>query len=643
MEGGNGMISLQSYVSKGKHTLHRWLMDPRTHTVLRALGYLLASFLLSAASLGNVPLPLSLGLVVACDHWRALLAAVGGCVGYLVFWGKDAYVCLVWLGLGLAAALLTSSKRTGELLVPAVAGLITAACGVLFQLLREDAPPVLLYFLQVALAAAGGWLFARVQRGRNPILDWLACGLGVLSLAQIMPIPYVGLGYIAAGVLVNSSAFPAAALAGLALDLAQVTPVPMTAVTACACLLRLLPRYPKWLCAFAPCTVYATCMGLCGQWDLYPLPGLLIGSVVGVFLPGPARTSYRRGETGVAQVRLEMAAGVLSQTRQLLLEVPETAVDEDVLVVRAAERACSTCPYRKNCKDSKRIAMLSGVLLHKPLLQPEELPIACRKSGRFLAELHRSQEQLCSILSDRERQREYRAALMQQYSFLTEFLRGLSDQLAKKHPTQVAVYSPRVYCCGNRPQWQNGDRCLRFSGVGCRYYVILCDGMGTGPGAVQEGKAAGEMLRRLLSVGYPAEHALKSLNSLCALRERAGAVTVDMLELQLDTGKAALYKWGAAPSYLVTALGAEKLGTAGPPPGLSITEGQALSISLSLRRGQTLILASDGIPEEGALRCCAEHRSADPEELAQTLLSCARMGGEDDATVIAISLTGTAE
>ena len=636
------MISLQSCVRKGKHTLHRWLMDPRTHTVLRAAGYLLASFLLSAASLGNVPLPLSLALVVACDRWQALLAAVGGCVGYLTFWGKDGYVCLIWLGLGLAAALLTgSSKRPGELLSPAVAGLITAACGVLFQLLREDAPSVLLYFLQVALAAAGSWLFCRVQRGRNPMLDWLTYGVGVLALAQIMPIPYVGLGYIAAGALVNSSAFPAAALAGLALDLAQVTPVPMTAVTACACLLRLLPRYPKWLCAFAPCTLYVTFMGLCGQWDLYPLPGLLIGSVVGVFLPGPTRTSYRRGETGVAQVRLEMAAGVLSQTRQLLLEVPETAVDEDALVVRAAERACSTCPYRKTCKDSKRIAMLSGVLLHKPLLQPEELPIACRKSGRFLAELHRSQEQLCSILSDRERQREYRAALQQQYGFLTEFLRGLSDQLAKKHLPQVAVYGPRVYCCGNRPQWQNGDRCLRFPGVGCRYYVILCDGMGTGPGAVQEGKTAAQMLRRLLSAGYPAEHALKSLNSLCALRERAGAVTVDMLELQLDTGKATLYKWGAAPSYLVSALGAEKLGTAGPPPGLSVTDGETLTISLSLRRGQTLILASDGIPEEEALRCSAEHRSADPEELAQILLSCARMGGEDDATVIAVSLTGT--
>lgn len=637
------MSSLHPLVRKGKYTLRRWIMDQRVHTAMRAVGYALAGFLLSAASLGNVPLPLALGLVVACDRWQALLAAVGSALGYLLFWGEDAYVCLVWLILGLAAAMLAGgNKRTAEFLLPAVAGLVTAACGVLFQLLAEDAPSVLLYFLQVGLAAGSGWLFARVQRGRNPVFDWITCGLGVLALAQIMPIPYVGLGYIAAGVLVNSSAFPAAALAGLALDLAQVTGVPMTAVTACACLLRLLPRYPKWLCAFAPCTVYITIMGISGQWDLYPLPGLLIGGVVGVFLPGPARTSYRRGETGVAQVRLEMAAGVLSQTRQLLLETREAAVDEDALVVRAAERACSTCPFRKNCKDSKRLAMLSGVLLHKPLLNAEELPIACRKSGRFLAELHRSQEQLCSILSDRERQREYRAALMQQYGFLTEFLRGLSDQLARKHATAPQVYAPQIYCCGNRPEWKNGDRCLRFPGVGCKYYVVLCDGMGTGPGAVQEGKTAGEMLRRLLSAGYPAAHALKSLNSLCALRERAGAVTVDMLELQLDSGKATLYKWGAAPSYIVTAVGAEKLGTAGPPPGLSVTDGEELTFPITLRRGQTVLLVSDGIPEEEALRCCAEHRTAQPEELADRLLSCARMGGEDDATVIAVRLTGTA-
>lgn len=638
------MIPLQSYVRQGRHILRRWALNPRIHMAARAAAYVLCGFCLSAASLGNVPLPLALGLVAACDRWQALLTAVGGCLGYLAFWGQDAWGCMIWVGLGLAVTLALGSLQVSRripLLLPAVMGLIVAGCGVVYQLTVGNQTPALLYFLQVALAVASAWLFTKVLQGRNPILDWLACGLGVLALAQIMPIPYFGLGYVAAGVLLGCSTFPAAALAGLALDLARVTPVPMTAVLTCSYLARLLPRYSKWLYALTPCTLYITVMGLCGQWDLYPLPGLLIGSVVGVLLPGPGRAVYRRGETGVAQVRLEMAAGVLAQTEQLLLETREVAVDEDALVARAAERACSGCAYRKSCKDTKRIALLSGVLLHKPLLHPEELPIICRKSGRFLAELHRSQEQLCSIRADRERQREYRVAVTQQYRFLAAFLQDLSDRLARKYQTLPASYTPQVYCCGNRAQWENGDRCLRFPGTLCRYYVILCDGMGTGMGAVQEGKTAASMLRRLLSAGYPAEHALQSLNSLCALRERAGAVTVDLLELELDTGKAVLYKWGAAPSYLVRASGTEKLGSASPPPGLSVTAEEQKTEKISLRREEILLLVSDGVPEEEALRCCAEWRSADAEELANRILACAHGSGEDDATVIAVRLTGT--
>jgi stage II sporulation protein E len=165
--------------------------------------------------------------------------------------------------------------------------------------------------------------------------------------------------------------------------------------------------------------------------------------------------------------------------------------------------------------------------------------------------------------------------------------------------------------------------------------------MGTGLGAVQEGKTAGAMLRQMLCAGYPAEHALESLNSLCALRERAGAVTVDLVELQLDTGKGTLYKWGAAPSYLVSTVGVEKLGTATPPPGISVNDTAQMTQNLSLRRGQILLLASDGIPEEEAQRCCRENCQSTPEALATHVLTCAQNTGEDDATVVAVTLTGT--
>ena len=73
-----------------------------------------------------------------------------------------------------------------------------------------------------------------------------------------------------------------------------------------------------------------------------------------------------------------------------------------------------------------------------------------------------------------------------------------------------------------------------FSGSDCRYFVVLCDGMGTGLGAARDGQQAGKLLRQMLTAGFPAEHALESLNSLLVLRGRAGAVTVDLAELRLD-------------------------------------------------------------------------------------------------------------
>ena len=313
-------------------------------------------------------------------------------------------------------------------------------------------------------------------------------------------------------------------------------------------------------------------------------------------------------------------------------------VDEDGLINRAAEQACSGCPCRKSCKDSLRLRQLPTAVLHKPLLTPDELPITCRKSGRLLAQLHRSQEQLRSIRADRQRQQEYRTAVVQQYRFLSEYLRELSDGLSRRGETVLPRYTPQVQVYANRPAGCSGDRCIHFSGIRCRYYVILCDGMGTGLGAVQESKSATALLRRLLSAGYPAGHALETLNSLCALRERAGIVTVELLELQLHNGRATLYKWGAAPSYLVSAYGAEKIGTAGPPPGLSLTDTGQRARELSLSRGEVLLLVSDGIVQEQALRCCLQSTPEKSGELARNILTFGQTGGEDDATVVTVKL-----
>jgi stage II sporulation protein E len=194
---------------------------------------------------------------------------------------------------------------------------------------------------------------------------------------------------------------------------------------------------------------------------------------------------------------------------------------------------------------------------------------------------------------------------------------------------QVSVFS-------NRPREENGDRCLWFAGTEGRYYVLMCDGMGTGSGAVAEGTDAAGMLKGLLCAGFSPGRSLESINSLCALREQAGAVTVDLAEICLDSGRVTVYKWGAAASYLLSPLGVEKIGTAGPPPGLSATQNRLEENRLSLRRGELLVLASDGAGDTVALEGMTSQ--TDAGEIGRRLVSEAPAEQADDATVAVIRL-----
>ena len=455
-----------------------------------------------------------------------------------------------------------------------------------------------------------------------------------------MPVPYLGFGYIAAGVIAVAAPFPAVALAGLALDLAQVTQVPMTAVLCLAYFVRMIPRIHPIFKHVGPGLVYIGVMSICGVWDTLPLPGLLIGSVASALLPRQTSIHQRRGETGTTQVHLELASSVLQQMENMVMDTEDAPIDEQALIARAADRACSSCPCRKTCKEHPE--QISPAILHKPLGNGADLPSGCRKSGRLLMEMRRSQEQLRTIKADRDRQLEYRSAVGQQYRFMADYLQDLSDTLAQRSDPPKAWFQPEIAARSAGKNRANGDKCLWFAGMSCRYYVLLCDGMGTGEEASRDAQRVGGMLRRLLSAGFPAAYALRSINSLCALQGRAGMVTLDLAELRLDTGKVTLYKWGAAPSYVISQGEPIKIGTATPPPGLSILDGRESVERLSLRRGETLILLSDGAGGEESLRRVWLDAESTAGDLAAKILQSSQADTADDATVAVIRLHGTA-
>jgi len=162
--------------------------------------------------------------------------------------------------------------------------------------------------------------------------------------------------------------------------------------------------------------------------------------------------------------------------------------------------------------------------------------------------------------------------------------------------------------------------------------------MGTGLGAAREGQEAGGLLRQMLGAGFPPEHALKTVNSLLALKGAAGAVTMDLAEVSLETGIVHIYKWGAAPSWVLTRRGAEKIGTATPPPGIGVETIRMAVEKLSLRRGELLILLSDGVEGEEIPHLSGISADGPPGMVAAKILEQCCGQGEDDATAAVIRL-----
>lgn len=632
---GKGVVTImmaETILRRGKRKLGGFLEKPGVSQCLWAGGYALTGFLLSGAGIRGSFQPIAVGVTAALSGFQAAAMTLGSMVGYRLLWGGAGIQgAVLAAGGGMLALTLGSRKKYQQepLLLILLVGAMTAGLGLFYQLVFKEHTDLLTYFLRILLACGGTALGNQLLYHRDSFSDWLAGAALTLSLGQLMPIPYLGLGYLAAGCIASASSFPATALAGVGLDLAGITEMPMTAILSLSYFLRLIPFSERWVRYLSPAAAYLITVVLSGRWDPLPLPGLILGGGIGFLLPPPKHLVFRRGATAAAQVRLELSAGVMGEMQRLFLQQSEPKIDREALLQKARSRACGTCPCRKTCQVQNRL---------RPALLRNPLGINCRKTGRLVRELQRSSEQMKVMKLQRSRRQEYRSALIQQYGFLSDYLQYLSDQLQKREQRREPSFSVQASARSRKKEQANGDCCLAFRGLGCKYYGLLCDGMGTGLGAAEEGRAAAYLSRQMLKSGMPPEFVLQNINSILVLRGLAGAVTVDLCELRLDTGQATLYKWGAAPAWLVKNGRAEKIGTAGPPPGISIEEHKKAVRQLSLRRGEVLILLSDGVDGEAALHHLSWAQDISAGEVAEQILQNGCKGGEDDGTALVLRL-----
>lgn len=577
------------------------------HPALRGMACFGGGLMLGGMRVFGQMQPAAVGLVTRFRGWPCCAAAAGSAVGYLLFWGQSGWLGVIWTLGAFLLALLTPARQS-RLWLAALCVSVTAGISLVFG---GSGLPLAGRVLVAALSAfLSAW--------DSPLTKYLTWGAGVMALGCRSP----SLGALAGGFGAAALPLPGALALSLGADLGSGWYFLTLGTSLNYYISRIFPGKEYWRgTTLAASLLLLMVLTQDRHWQL--LVPAVLGGWVGALMPLPAP---RRGRVGAAQVQLEEEARVLTRLQRQLLEWVSPSPDVAGLTEELRRDTCGVCPCRTGCMEQKGMTaqMLEG-----------DAPFLCRKAAAVAGELSTARKMLKRMHLHRARQEEFRMALVQQYGFLADALRELSDRL----PGQAARRCRcrvQVSARSRSKQAADGDRVAAFSAPGGKFYVLLCDGMGTGSEAAAESRETAGLVRQMLRSGLSPGAALGSVNSQLALTGRGGAVTIDLAELHPDTGRVFLYKWGAQPSWLIRRRKGTAVGAAGPPPGLGVTQGRESVSRIHLFPGDTLLLLSDGIATASAPAWARIARDTPPGDLAAQILRTDAQ--PDDATAVVIRL-----
>ena len=192
----------------------------------------------------------------------------------------------------------------------------------------------------------------------------------------------------------------------------------------------------------------------------------------------------------------------------------------------------------------------------------------------------------------------------------------------------------------------SGDTGIWFRREDGMLFLLLCDGMGSGPGAKQESAQAAKLIERFLRAGMDPAEAVETVSSALSLRgEAGGSTTIDLLSVDLFTGRCCVHKQGAAPTYVRRGRQIKCAVGSSLPAGI-VTGEQAKPDVHRFRgeQGDWIVMVTDGIlcgREDIWIRdLMTAYQGDSPSDLAQRILQQSEeiCQGEDDGTVLAVHL-----
>ena len=180
-----------------------------------------------------------------------------------------------------------------------------------------------------------------------------------------------------------------------------------------------------------------------------------------------------------------------------------------------------------------------------------------------------------------------------------------------------------------------------------KFAVAISDGMGNGKRAREESEETLRLLQQILQIGIPEKVAIKSINSILALRTTDEIfATLDLAVIDLNHALVKFLKVSAAPSFIRRGDEIIKIEAGNLPMGI-LYDVDIDIVSGQLYAGDLLIMISDGVfdgpkhvenTELWLKRTLKEMETEEPQEIADLLLEevIRTKSGEidDDMTVV---------
>ena len=210
------------------------------------------------------------------------------------------------------------------------------------------------------------------------------------------------------------------------------------------------------------------------------------------------------------------------------------------------------------------------------------------------------------------------------------------------------LYIPEFgQACHAAQQQACGDAVEQFCDCFGNAHLLLCDGMGVGRAAAIDGTLAATLAARLLRAGFGAQSAARLVNVALALKsDEETSATMDLVTVDLYTGRANSFKAGACPTVLVRAGKAQLVEGSSLPVGI-LEQVVGRQEQTQLGPGDWVVLVSDGVLQDGTQWLCQQLELCKacghtPQQAAELVADMARQRQPsqrpDDVTVAVMAL-----